>query len=159
MALAPMRPICLMSPPPAIPVTSVAKIRGAVARAREATGPGAGGAAVTDERQVASGEAKPGPPDPSGGQISHGDVRELRGPLMVLGDVDGVGWDEFATVYLAEGQERHGLVLEVDRDLVTLQVLEGTDGMAPGGIRVRFAGRSEERRVGKECRSRWAPDH
>src|SRR5947199_7603540 len=25
--------------------------------------------------------------------------------------------------------------------------------------RVRVDGRSEERRVGKECRSRWSPDH
>ena len=96
---------------------------------------------MTDTTQRTSGQAEPGPlPDQTGRQISHGDVRELRGPLLVLGDVDGVGWDEFATVDLADGQERHGLVLEVDHDLVTLQVLESTDGMAPGGIRVRFAG-------------------
>src|SRR5438876_9193546 len=31
-------------------------------------------------------------------------------------------------------------------------------GIAPARAR-RRAGRSEERRVGKECRSRWAPDH
>src|SRR5438874_10852197 len=29
------------------------------------------------------------------------------------------------------------------------------DGLGPG----RRAARSEERRVGKECRSRWSPDH
>ena len=27
------------------------------------------------------------------------------------------------------------------------------------GARIVEAGRSEERRVGKECRSRWSPDH
>src|SRR5215813_14934865 len=39
-------------------------------------------------------------------------------------------------------------------------VLDGDDG-APAGDRVgRHGGpRSEERRVGKECRSRWAPYH
>src|SRR5260221_6214174 len=26
-------------------------------------------------------------------------------------------------------------------------------------VALRLAGRSEERRVGKECRSRWSPDH
>src|SRR5437773_6342674 len=26
-------------------------------------------------------------------------------------------------------------------------------------VRIRQASRSEERRVGKECRSRWSPDH
>ncbi len=85
----------------------------------------------------------------SAGLISHGDVRELRGPLLVMGGVDDVGWDEFATVDLPDGQ-RHGLVLEVDHDLVTLQVLEGTDGMAPTGIRVRFGGRPLHVRVGTD---------
>src|SRR6266446_7236156 len=28
-----------------------------------------------------------------------------------------------------------------------------------GGFEADAGGRSEERRVGKECRSRWAPDH
>ena len=30
---------------------------------------------------------------------------------------------------------------------------------APGGSRDIVLGRSEERRVGKECRSRWSPYH
>ena len=29
----------------------------------------------------------------------------------------------------------------------------------PGSFDREFAGRSEERRVGKECRSRWSPYH
>lgn len=94
-------------------------------------------------------------------QVSHSDVRELRGPLLVLGGVDGVGWDEFATVELAT-EDRHALVLEVDRDLVVLQVLEGTDGMAPGGIRVRFGGRPLHLPVGTDwlgrvCNGRGEP--
>jgi V/A-type H+-transporting ATPase subunit B len=82
-------------------------------------------------------------------QVSYDDVRELRGPLLVMGTVDDVGWDEFASVDLPGGQ-RHGLVLEVDRDLVTVQVLEGTDGMAPSGILVRFAGRPLHIQVGTD---------
>lgn len=83
------------------------------------------------------------------GRVSHTDVRALRGPLLVVGGVAGVGWDEFATVDLPRGEERHGLVLEVDRDLVTLQVLEGTDGMQPGGIAVRFEGQPLHVAVGR----------
>src|SRR2546421_9047718 len=30
---------------------------------------------------------------------------------------------------------------------------------AQAGVRLADARRSEERRVGKECRSRWSPDH
>ncbi|MFJ3644840.1 V-type ATP synthase subunit B [Streptomyces murinus] len=67
-------------------------------------------------------------------------VRELRGPLVVVEGVSGVGWDEFATIVLDSGERRHGLVLEVDRDLAVVQVLEDTAGMNRAGTRVAFSG-------------------
>ncbi|MEO6086451.1 MAG: V-type ATP synthase subunit B [Umezawaea sp.] len=67
-------------------------------------------------------------------------VRELRGPLVVVGGVSGVGWDEFVRIRLASGEQRHGLVLEVDRDLAVVQVLEGTAGMDSAGTRLEFTG-------------------
>src|SRR3712207_7696746 len=42
------------------------------------------------------------------------------------------------------------LVQELDFAMAALMVEEGSR---------RFPGRSEERRVGKECRSRWSPYH
>ncbi|MBT1002539.1 V-type ATP synthase subunit B [Paenarthrobacter sp. DKR-5] len=114
--------------------------------------------------------AVPGSPDGAPGpwlrdiaaQVSHGDVRELRGPLLIAGSAEGVGWDEFATVDLDGGEQRHGLVLEVDRDLVTLQVLESTDGMSLGGIGIRFQGRPLHLQVGtgwlgRVCNGRGEP--
>ena len=73
-------------------------------------------------------------------EVEHTDLAELRGPLMVVRGVKGVGWDELASVRLASGETRHGLVLEVDRNLAVVQVLEGTDGMDPTGTRVAFSG-------------------
>jgi V/A-type H+-transporting ATPase subunit B len=70
----------------------------------------------------------------------------LRGPLLVVRGVKGVGWDEFATIRLAGGQLRHGLVLEADRDMAIVQVLEGTSGMDPAGTSVEFSGST--RRIG-----------
>ncbi|WIY00521.1 V-type ATP synthase subunit B [Amycolatopsis mongoliensis] len=67
-------------------------------------------------------------------------IRELRGPLIVVGGVSGVGWDEFVTIRLATGERRHGLVLEVDRDLAVVEVLEGTAGMTAEGTGVEFLG-------------------
>ena len=67
-------------------------------------------------------------------------IAELRGPLLVVRGVAGVGWDEFATIRTQAGETRHGLVLEVDRDLAVVQVLEGTEGMAPTTTRVAFSG-------------------
>ncbi|MFE7233464.1 V-type ATP synthase subunit B [Streptomyces sp. NPDC001231] len=72
--------------------------------------------------------------------IEYTDVRELRGPLMVVEGVSGVGWDEFATIVLDSGERRHGLVLEVNRDLAVVQVLEDTAGMNRTGTRVAFSG-------------------
>lgn len=74
------------------------------------------------------------------GEVEYTAVRELRGPLAVVEGVSGVGWDEFARITLATGEQRHGLVLEVDRGLAVVQVLQGTAGMDPSAIRVAFAG-------------------
>ena len=67
-------------------------------------------------------------------------IAELRGPLLIVSGVDGVGWDEFATIRMGTGETRHGLVLEADRDLAVVQVLEGTGGMRPTATRVAFSG-------------------
>ncbi|ARP68628.1 V-type ATP synthase subunit B [Streptomyces pluripotens] len=74
------------------------------------------------------------------GPVEYTGVRELHGPLVVVGGVSGVGWDEFATIILDSGELRHGLVLEVDRDLAVVQVLEDTAGMDRTSTRVAFSG-------------------
>jgi V/A-type H+-transporting ATPase subunit B len=67
-------------------------------------------------------------------------IAELRGPLLIVRGVAGVGWDEFAAIRMETGETRHGLVLEADRDLAVVQVLEGTEGMRPTATRVAFSG-------------------
>ena len=47
-------------------------------------------------------------------------AREAAGPLLVVGGVEGIGFDALATVRLASGEVRRGLVLEVHRDLAGL---------------------------------------
>ncbi|MGZ4505972.1 MAG: V-type ATP synthase subunit B [Blastococcus sp.] len=96
------------------------------------------------------------------GRVEYLDVAELRGPLLMVRGVAGVGWDEFAEVRLSSGEVRHGLVLEVDRDLAVVQVLEGTDGIAPAGTRVCFAGAPlripvGEGWLGRVCNGRGEP--
>src|SRR5260370_5291242 len=50
-----------------------------------------------------------------------------------------------------------------DFSTYTLHLVEVKDGKPTGkpfhGFDPRYAKRSEERRVGKECRSRWSPYH
>jgi V/A-type H+-transporting ATPase subunit B len=73
-------------------------------------------------------------------QREYTDIAELRGPLLIVRGVDGVGWDEFATIRTGTGPDRHGLVLEADRDLAVVQVLEGTAGLRAADTRVAFSG-------------------
>lgn len=74
------------------------------------------------------------------GGVEYTDVQRLRGPLLVVRDVRGVGWDESALIRLDTGEIRHGQVLEVDHDLAVVQVMEGTGGMRPEDTVVSFAG-------------------
>ena len=103
---------------------------------------------------------------PSGSTSSTADVdASVRGPLLVVRDVSGVGWDEFAVIRTGRTGRRdvrHGLVLEVDRDLAVVQVLEGTDGLAARSTRVAFAGEPLQVPVGpgwlgRVCNGRGEP--
>ncbi|MGZ4666606.1 MAG: V-type ATP synthase subunit B [Frankiaceae bacterium] len=90
------------------------------------------------------------------------DLQEVRGPLAIVAGVSDVGWDEFCTVRLASGEARHGVVLDVDRDLAVVQVFEGTAGMRLHGEQVTFSGQPLRIPVGAEwlgrtCNGRGEP--
>ena len=94
--------------------------------------------------------------------IDYTGVAELRGPLAVVTGVDGVGWDEYVSITLADGTQRHGLVLDVGRDVAVIQVLEGTFGIDPSRARVRFSGEPLRIAVGtawlgRTCNGRGEP--
>ena len=72
--------------------------------------------------------------------VEYSSVASVRGPLLVVEGVDGVGWDEVAQVSLGNGDLRHGVVLDVDRDLAVVEVLEGTGSIRLDRIRVSFTG-------------------
>lgn len=89
-------------------------------------------------------------------------VRELHGPLAVISGVTGVVWDEFVTIRLPGGEQRHGLVLDVDHDVAVIEVLEGTAGMNPATTRIAFSGEPLTIPVGlgwlgRVCNGRGAP--
>ncbi|MGO8906549.1 MAG: V-type ATP synthase subunit B [Solirubrobacteraceae bacterium] len=86
----------------------------------------------------------------------------IRGPLIVVQDVSGVGWDEVAQITLGSGEVRHGAVLEVDRDIAVVEVLEGTSGMRLDSARVAFSGAPMripvgEGWLGRTCNGRGEP--
>ncbi len=73
-------------------------------------------------------------------RVEHSAAERLHGPLLVVRDVRGVGWDEYARIRLDSGEVRHGLVLEVADDLAVVEVLEGTEGMQRTSTHVTFDG-------------------
>ena len=96
--------------------------------------------------------------------VEYSSVEQVRGPLLVVSGVRGVGWDEFAIIRDGDGDgpPRHGLVLDVDRDLAVVQVLEGTDGIDPGKTSVAFDGSPlripvGEGWLGRVCNGRGEP--
>lgn len=98
----------------------------------------------------------------TGAVVEYDDVAALRGPLLVVNGVHGVGWDDVATIRLPSGEARQGLVLEVDGDLAVVQVLEGTAGMTTRGTRVQFLGEPlrvpvGEGWLGRVCNGRGVP--
>jgi V/A-type H+-transporting ATPase subunit B len=74
------------------------------------------------------------------GEVEYTGLAEIRGPLVLVRGVRGVGWDESVRVRLPSGETRAGTVLEVDRDLVVVQVMEGTEGLGLERTRVGFTG-------------------
>jgi len=94
--------------------------------------------------------------------IEYRALGSIRGPLIVVQDVSGVGWDEVAEVTLESGQIRHGTVLDVHTDLAVVQVLEGTSGMRLDSARVAFSGSPMQIPVsdawlGRTCNGRGEP--
>ncbi|MBI3688244.1 MAG: V-type ATP synthase subunit B [Actinobacteria bacterium] len=98
----------------------------------------------------------------SGPAIEYGTIDEVRGPLVIVRGVSGVGWDEFARIRLGSGELRHGLVLEVDGDLAVVQILEDTHGLDPATATVTFDGAPLRIPVGPQwlgrvCNGRGVP--
>ena len=94
--------------------------------------------------------------------IEHTRIDSVRGPLVVVGDVQDVGWDEVAEIRLDTGELRHGVVLDVHDDLAVVEVLEGTSGIGLSGTRVAFSGSPMRIPVGEDwmgriCNGRGEP--
>ncbi len=96
------------------------------------------------------------------GVVEHSAIREIRGPLMIVDQVQGAGWDEYVSIRVAGEPERHGMVLDTDRGLAVVQVLEGTGGLDPGSVAVRFSGAPLQVPIGPDwlgrvCNGRGEP--
>ncbi len=67
-------------------------------------------------------------------------IDRVDGPLLFVSGTDGVGWDEYVEIHMANGDTRHGIVIDVDNDVALIEVLEGTDGIGVRRNTVAFSG-------------------
>jgi V/A-type H+-transporting ATPase subunit B len=72
--------------------------------------------------------------------IPNSSLTSIRGPLLLVEGVEGVGWDELVEIRADSGPPRHGVVLEIRGDVAVVQVFEGTSGLRLDDARVTFAG-------------------
>jgi len=71
-------------------------------------------------------------------------VKEIAGPLMLVDDVEGVTYGELADIKLEDGSLRRGRVLEVHGRKAMVQVFEGTRGLSPQDVKVKFLAKGME---------------
>ena len=94
--------------------------------------------------------------------IEYTDISSVAGPIVVVRDVQNVGWDEAARVRVGIDEQRHGVVLEVRDDLAVVQVYEGSSGISPSDTSVAFLGTPmrvnvSEGWLGRTCNGRGEP--
>jgi len=71
-------------------------------------------------------------------------VYQIAGPLMLVDGVDGITYGELADIKLSDGSTRRGRVLEVNGTRAMVQVFEGTSGLSPQDVKVKFLGKGME---------------
>ena len=81
-------------------------------------------------------------------------IREIVGPLMLVEGVEGVKYDELVEIRQANGEIRHGKVLEINRDKALVQLYEPSQGLEIATSKARFLGHSLELPVSEEMLGR-----
>ncbi len=71
-------------------------------------------------------------------------VTQIAGPLMLVEGVEGVTYGELADIKLQNGSFRRGRVLEINGDKAMVQVFEGTSGLSPQDVKVKFLAKGME---------------
>jgi V/A-type H+-transporting ATPase subunit B len=81
-------------------------------------------------------------------------IREIVGPLVLVGETSGVKYDELVELELPTGEIRRGKTLEVSGDTALVQLFEGATGVNVVDCKVRFLGRGLELGVSRDLLGR-----
>ena len=67
-------------------------------------------------------------------------VTEVTGPLIIIQNVEDVGFNELVNITTPDGEKRKGTVLEIGQGKAIVQVFEGTTGLDTKNTTARFTG-------------------
>ncbi|MDR0426394.1 MAG: V-type ATP synthase subunit B [Clostridiales bacterium] len=81
-------------------------------------------------------------------------IQEVVGPLMLVGGVENVHYNELVEIRQQNGEIRQGKVLEIDRDRALVQLFTGSQGLKISTAKARFLGRSIELKVSEDMLGR-----
>jgi len=90
----------------------------------------------------------------SQGGVQYSKIAEIKGPLVVVDDVDNAAFDELVEILTKDGEKRLGKVLEVGNGKAIVQVFEGTTGLSISGTSAKFVGKVMEMPVSAEVLGR-----
>jgi V/A-type H+-transporting ATPase subunit B len=80
-------------------------------------------------------------------------ITEIAGPLVFVEKTEWVGYGELVEVGLADGTTKRGQVLDTSKDLVVVQIFEGTAGINRASS-VKFLGETAKLNVSKDMLGR-----
>jgi V/A-type H+-transporting ATPase subunit B len=80
------------------------------------------------------------PADPLVAPVELTKVARIAGPLLFVTGAEGIGWDESVEIRFRNGPVRHGVVVDIDRDVAVVEVFEGTEGLGTVGATAAFTG-------------------
>ena len=81
-------------------------------------------------------------------------VKQVVGPLILVEGVEGITYGELTDIKQDDGTVRRGRVLEVNGDKAMVQVFEGTSGLSPLDLKVKFLGKGQELGVSEDMLGR-----
>lgn len=68
-------------------------------------------------------------------------VDHIEGPLVFVRNTHAVGYRELVECIDPSGKLRHGIVLDTSKDVVVVQIFEGTSGLTMPATHIRFQGK------------------
>ncbi|BCR36371.1 V-type ATP synthase subunit B [Mariniplasma anaerobium] len=79
---------------------------------------------------------------------------EIKGPLIFLDDVEGVGFEEMVEIKLPDQPSRFGRVVQIEGKRVAIQVFQGTQNISLTNTKTKFSGHPVEMSLSKEILGR-----